>query len=419
MAVAGSQSTADETKAELVRPKPVLMIVALIVFIDMIGMGLVAPVMPALITDISELDLHKAAEMGGYLMFAYAVMQFACAPLLGALSDRFGRRPILLATLLALGLNYWVMALASNLALLFVGRIVSGALGATWAAANSCIADFVTPAKRGAAFGMLAGAGAVGYVLGPAIGGIAGEIGTRWPFVIAGILAVLAAVMGYTLLPETLAPAKRRSLDLARANPVSTLQHFAHQAALRKCLLVVFFLQLSAQAHLSIWAFYGTEKFQWTPLMAGISVSFYGVVLALTQAILTGPAVTKFGALQTAKLGIVFAIPSYLLLAFAPNTPVVFLAVMIGCVTGMTFPALQSFMTANVDEASQGKLQGVIVSTIGLTAIIGPVTMTHVFAFFAHDQAHYFPGAPFILSTLFICVAGTILWRLAKSVTSA
>jgi MFS transporter, DHA1 family, tetracycline resistance protein len=204
-----------------------LLLVAFIVFIDTAGIGLIIPVMPQLITQLGQVSIDRAAEIGGWLLFAFAVMQFLCAPIIGGLSDRFGRRPVLLFTLAALGLDYLLMAWAPSLAWLFVGRMISGAMGASWAAANSCIADVVPPDQRGAAFGMLGGAGAAGFVMGPAIGGLIGLMGDRLPFVAAAVLCFGTVAVGYFRLAETLALDRRRRFDLTRANPFGALQQMA------------------------------------------------------------------------------------------------------------------------------------------------------------------------------------------------
>lgn len=403
-------ATALESEIRAGSSKSVMSLVAFIVFIDMLGMGLIMPVMPNLIMEISQVGLDRAAEIGGYLLFAYALMQFCFAPVIGALSDRFGRRPVLLITLLALGLNYVFLAVATSFALIVVGRLISGIMGATWAAANSCVADCIAKEKRGAAFGALGGAGAAGFVLGPAIGGIAGEYSTRLPFLIAGALALIGAGLGAFLLKETLIPEKRRSFSILRANPLGAIRNMARNKFVLGCLVTVFFLQLSAQAHLSIWAFYGAEKFGWTPLLAGLTVSVYGILIGTAQAVLTARSIQAFGAINTAKFSLLFGIPSYLLMAFAPNTPIMLIAVLIGCLTGMTFPAMQGLMTSAVSEDTQGELQGAIVSTIGLTAIIGPIFMTHLFGVFSDGVGIYFPGAPFVASTGLLIVAVGVLW---------
>ncbi len=393
------------------RTKRILALVAFIVFIDMLGIGLILPVMPRLIGDVSDVGVSRAAEIGGYLMLAYAAMQFLFAPIVGGLSDRFGRRPVLLIMLLILSIDYAIMAIAPTLAWLFIGRLLSGIMGASWTAANSCVADCIPRDHRGAAFGALGGAGAAGFVLGPAIGGLAGEFDTRLPFVIAALLALTGAVLGYFVLKETLPKEKRRRFDLSRANPLGSIRQLSATPLVIGCLIAAFFMQLSSQAQLSIWAYWGELQFGWTPLMNGLTVALYGIMLALTQGVLTGWSIARFGAVRTAKWSLMFGIPSYLLLAVATTTPVALLAIVVGCVTGMTFPAMQSLMTLQVDEDAQGELQGAIASTISLTSIVGPIIMTQIFGHFTDNSGVVFPGAPYIMSTVLIIVAITILWR--------
>ena len=239
----------------------ILGMVAFIVFVDMLGIGLIIPVMPELIEDISSVSVDRAAEIGGTLLFTYAAMQFLFAPVIGGLSDRFGRRPILLLTLCALGIDYLIMALAPTLTWLFVGRAISGIMGATWAASNSCIADCIPRENRGGAFGLMGGAGAAGFVLGPALGGIAGEFGPRIPFVIAGSMALSGALVGVFLLRETLPASRRRTFSLKRANPLGSILQLSRHPFVIGCLAALFFMQLGAQAQLSIWAYWGTLRF--------------------------------------------------------------------------------------------------------------------------------------------------------------
>lgn len=399
--------------------RSILTLVAFIVFVDMLGIGLILPVMPGLIGEVAGASVERAAEIGGLLLFAYAAMQFLFAPVIGGLSDRFGRRPVLLLTLMLLGIDYVIMALAPSLFWLFAGRMISGIMGATWAAANSCVADCVEEEGRGAAFGLLGGAGAAGFVLGPALGGIAGEFSTRLPFMIAAGLALAGAAAGWFKLTETLPPERRRKFELRRANPLGSILQMARTPFVLGCLMTIFFMQLSSQAQLSIWAYWGELAYGWTPLTSGLTVALYGVLLGLAQAVLTGKAIARFGAAQTARWSLLLGIPSYLLLAFAPSTPIVVVAIVVGCLTGMTFPAMQGLMTARISEDAQGELQGSIASTISLTSIIGPIIMTQIFGAFSDRQGLYFPGAPYILSILLLGVAILLLWRNLRGVDAA
>jgi MFS transporter, DHA1 family, tetracycline resistance protein len=391
--------------------RALLGLVAFIVFIDMMGIGLIMPVMPTLIMGIAKVSVDRAAEIGGLLFFAYAFMQFLFAPVIGGLSDRFGRRPVLLLTLTALGIDYAFMAWAPTLIWLFVGRIIAGVMGATWGAANSCIADIVEPEKRGAVFGMMGGAGAAGFVFGPVIGGLAGTYSDRLPFLIACALSLGGALVGWFILRETLPQDRRRHFDLARANPFGALLQMMKTPLVMGCLLTVFFMQLSAQSNISIWGYYGALQFGWGPLAIGLTVALYGTMIAVTQGLFVGKAIARFGAVATARWSLFFGLPSYLILAFAQTTWHTIAAILIGTVTALTFPAMQELMSKRISEDAQGELQGAIASTVSLTSIIGPIMMTSIFGMFADNQGLYLPGAPFILALLLLAVSIAILWR--------
>lgn len=386
-----------------------LLFVAFIVFIDMTGLGLIVPIMPSLIQDLSNASIAQAAEIGGWLLFSYAMMQFLFAPVIGGLSDRFGRRPVLLITLALLGLDYAIMAWAPTLAWLFIGRIISGLMGASWTAANSCVADVVNEEERAKYFGILGGAGAAGFVLGPAIGGILGEFGDRLPFLVASGMALGGAVVGYFLLRETLPADKRRRFSITRANPLGSAIQIAKTPLALGFLMVIFTLQLAAQSQIAIWAYYLIERFQWSELQIGLSVALFGLLLAIVQGGLTGPVSTRYGNAKTGFWSLVFAVPSYLLFAFAPAGWVMILGIFVGAASAFVFPAMQAMMSAKIEEDAQGELQGAIASVIGLTSIIGPVIMTVTFRLFADDSGLYFPGAPYILATG-LCVVAVFLF---------
>jgi MFS transporter, DHA1 family, tetracycline resistance protein len=391
-----------------------LAVIALIVFIDTASIGLIIPVVPTLIQSLAHVSIDRAAEIGGLLLFTFAFTQFFAAPIIGGLSDQFGRRPVLLITLTALSLDYALMAWAPSLGWLFTGRIIAGVMGASWPAANSCVADCTTPETRGRAFGLLGGAGASGFVLGPAIGGLFGQFGDRVPFMIACLLCLCGAAFGIFALRETLPLAKRRPFTWRRANPFGNLIQMAKTPFVLSLLTVIFFMQLSSQSTLSVWAYYGTLKFEWTPVQIGLTITLYGVLLAIVQGGLVGRAVKTFGETRTAAFGLVFGIPSYLIFAFAPNSLAMVIGVVIGSVAGLAFPAMQSLMTARVGEDAQGELQGAIASIISLTSIIGPVLMTNIFGAFADKTGTYFPGAPFLLATALLSMA-IVLHRWAIS----
>jgi MFS transporter, DHA1 family, tetracycline resistance protein len=294
---------------------------------------------------------------------------------------------------------------------LFVGRLISGMMGATWAAANSCVADTVAPDERGRAFGFLGACGASGFVLGPAIGGFFGQFGDRIPFLFACILCVFGVITGLFALKETLPVEKRRAFTLARANPLGNFLQMAKTPLVLGILLVIFFMQLGAQSQLSIWAYYGTLKFQWSPMIIGLTVTLFGALLAAVQGGLVGPVIARFGEVRTAKFSLLFSIPSYLILAFATQTWHMIMGIIVGCVTGLTFPAMQSLMTKKVSADAQGELQGAIATIISMTSIIGPVMMTSVFGAYADKTGLYFPGAPFLLAIGLLLLANFLLRR--------
>lgn len=390
--------------------KPALGLIAFIVFIDMAGIGLIVPVMPRLVMGLSGEVIDRAAEIGGWLLFAYAVMQFVFSPVIGGLSDRFGRRPVLLVTLAALGVDYAMMAWAPTLAWLFVGRLISGVMGATWAAANSCVADVVEPEKRGAVYGLLGGAGAAGFVLGPALGGAFGLLGDRVPFIVASVLCLAGAIYGFYALAETLPPEKRRAFSLARANPFGTLMQMAKTPLVLGCLITIFFMQFAAQSNFAVWSYYGVLQFGWGPLTIGATVALFGMLMAIIQGLLVGKVIARFGAVRTAVYSLIFAIPSYLVIGFAGSTEIMILGLVVGSITGLTFPAMQSLMTPKIAEDSQGELQGAIASVVSLTAIVGPPAMTGVFGAYSDNVGQFFPGAPYMLATALMVVAVWTLW---------
>ncbi len=389
--------------------------VAFIVFIDMVGLGLIVPVMPTLLESLTGETVDRTAEIGGWLLFAYALMQFVFSPVIGGLSDRFGRRPVLLLTLTLLGIDYLIMAWAPNLWWLFVGRLMSGVMGASWAAANSCIADIAAPEERGKYFGLLGGAGASGFVIGPAIGGVLGSYGERLPFVAAGALCLVGATLGFFILRETLSADRRRHFTMARANPFGTLVQMSRTPVVLGFLGVIFLMQLAAQSTFSVWAYYNILAFGWSGLQIGLSVALYGLLLAIVQGGLTGMAIARFGPRATCLLGFLFAIPAYLLFAFAPGSWAMIIGIVLGSFAGLTFPAMQQLMSERIAEDAQGELQGAIASIVSLTSIVGPLVMTGLFGAYSDAQGLFFPGAPFLLScALLVAGLGAVRWNMAR-----
>ena len=396
-------------------PTSTLIFVAMIVFIDMMGIGLIVPVIPGLLKELTGQGLDRTAEIGGWLLFAYALMQFLFAPIIGGLSDRFGRRPVLLFTLFALGIDYLIMAMAPDLFWLFVGRIISGIMGASWAAANSCIADVASPQHRGRFFGIMGAAGGSGFVIGPAIGGIVGEYGVRLPFYGAAALGITGAIIGFFILKETLPRDRRRAFTLARANPLGTLLQMSRNPIVIGFIAVVFFMQLAGQSQMSVWSYHTQLVFGWSERHIGYSVAFFGIIIAFVQGVLTGPVIARIGPARTALLGFALSFPAFYLFAFAQSSWMMIVGIVFGGLGGLTFPALQQMMSARTAEDAQGELQGAIASAMSITSVIGPLIMTATFGAYADKEGLYFPGAPYLLAAaLSLCGIGIAIWTIRR-----
>jgi MFS transporter, DHA1 family, tetracycline resistance protein len=397
----------------------VLGLIAAIVFLDMVGVGLIVPVAPGLLAELGYTNVQEAVLYGGALALTYSAMLFFCAPIIGGLSDRYGRRPVLLITLFALGIDYLLMAVAPNLFWLFIGRAIAGIMGATWAAANSTIADLFPPEERGAKFGLLGGAGGAGFVLGPAIGGLLGEISIRLPFLVAAIFAFGGAIIGWFMLIEPLPPERRRAFTWRRANPLGTLLQMRQVPVVIGMLFALFLFNLGSQATLTVWAFSLIERFQWTPFAIGASVAVYGLLLAAVQGGLSGVLTQRIGAVRTAALGCLAAVPAFVVLGFATTGPTLYAGIFIGAFGGLAFPAMQGLMSARISHDAQGELQGAVASILSISALAGPIIMPPIFAHFSDRVGLYLPGAPFLLAALLSALGGLWFWRTVRLHLSA
>lgn len=402
-----------------------VLFIAFVVFVDMMGVSIIIPVMPDLIQSLTGVGIGQAAEIGGYLFVAYAVMQFLFAPLLGALSDRFGRRPVILIALAGLAVDYLIMALAPTLFFLFVGRVLSGIMGATWPAANAYIADISDSETRAKNFGLVAGAAGAGFVLGPVFGGGLAYFGLRAPFFAAAGFILIAAIYGLRVLPETLPKDLRRRFEWGRANPVGGLLQIGKYRAVLGILLAFFLMQFAWTSFSVVWPYFTIERFAWSKFEIGVSVTLYGLLIALVQGVLTGPVTARFGTARVGGWSLVLGIAIYMSYAFVAQGWVVYILILVAAPTAFAGPVMQTLMTERVGEDQQGELQGVIASAMGVTAIFGPYTMTQVFRAYVADEAPvYFPGAPFLLSAglIVVCLVvfsvstGAFRSRLGRSV---
>ena len=381
--------------------KNAFMFVLVTVMIDMIGFGLVMPVTPTLIAELAHLPLEEAAPWGGYLSAVYAVLNFLAGPVLGNLSDRFGRRPVLLVAMLALGANFLLMGLATALWVLFLGRVLSGIAGATMSTASAYIADTTDPKDRGRAFGMIGAAFGVGFILGPVMGGLLGEYSARMPFFVAAGLSGINFLYGAFVLPESLSKESRRPFDIKRANPLGAFRHFKKLPQVSYLILAAGLLQFSQMLFPVVWAFFTELQFGWTPRETGLSLGAVGVSSAIVQGGLIGRFLDKFGPTKTALIAMVSGASALSLYAFATEGWMVYCIICVGSLSGMAPPAINAIASSRVDVTAQGELSGAISSVQSVATILSPLVMTQTLFFFTHDSAPFrMVGAPFLVAAL-------------------
>jgi MFS transporter, DHA1 family, tetracycline resistance protein len=383
------------------------------VLVDSIGFGIILPVLPRLIMELTGATVAKAAEYGGWLSFVYALMQFFCAPVLGNLSDRFGRRPVLLFALLALGIDYLIMGSAPVISWLFVGRLVAGMAGASFTPAYAYIADITPPEKRAQSFGLMGAAFGIGFILGPAIGGLLGSLGPRAPFFTAGVIALLNTAFGFVALPESLPPESRRPFEWARANPLGTLLQIRKYPVVLWLIGAVFLWQLGHQVLPSTWAFYTMSKFHWTAGQIGYSLAFVGIVMAFAQGVLTRSLIPRLGGERpAAAVGMAFAICAYLGYAFSTQGWMMYVVSATSMFFAMTYPSMNALMSREIPPNAQGELQGAVAGVASLSSILGPPLMTQIFGYFSSDMAPiYFPGAAFCAAALLTAASAALFSR--------
>ena len=387
--------------------------------IDAMGIGLMMPVMPDLLQEVGGGTLSEAAIWGGIMATSFAVMQFLFGPMLGSLSDRFGRRPVLILSLTVMSADYLVMAMAGSLWLLLAGRIVGGITAATHATASAYMADISAPEERAANFGLIGAGFGIGFVLGPLIGGLLAEYGTRAPFWAAAALAGGNAIMGWLVLRETVTDANRRAFSWRRANPFAALRSLGRLPGLTPLLAVYFLYYVAFAVYPAVWAYFGQARFGWGPAMIGLSLGLFGTAMALVQGGLIRPFLRRFGERGTVILAHVFNVATFMLTALVASGTFVLMLAPIAALGGMIPPALQGMMSRRVAANAQGELQGALTSVAALATIVTPMAMTYTFAFFTEDGAPiYLPGAPFLLSGLLVAIGLAVILRTGRSGTS-
>lgn len=380
---------------------PAIGFIFLTLILDITGLGIIIPVMPALIQTLTGETIGEAAKYGGWMLFAFAIMQFLASPVLGNLSDRYGRRPILLIALFGFSLDYLLMALAPTIGWLFVGRIIAGICGASITTGMAYIADISTPEKRAQNFGMVGAAFGIGFIIGPVIGGLLGEFGPRVPFYAAAALTFLNWLYGYFILPESLPADKRRAFEWKRANPLGSLKQLRKYPLLSGLIFSLFFVYIASHAVQSTWSFFTIARFNWSESMVGYSLGTAGLLVGLVQGLLIRYINPRLGPNKSVYTGMILYVIGLSLFAFAWQGWMMFAFLVPYGLGGITGPAVQGIMSNQLPDTQQGELQGIFAGMVSITSIIGPVLMTGLFAFFTSAKAPVqFAGAPFLMGAI-------------------
>jgi MFS transporter, DHA1 family, tetracycline resistance protein len=407
---------APSSKAYRVAARPSSALFVLItIFIDAIGFGLIMPVLPQLLMRVGQMQLPAAIGIGAWMGLAMAVASFVSAPILGNLSDRFGRRPILLLSLGGLAVDSLLLAVANTLPLVFLGRILSGAFGGSYSTAMAALSDITPADERAKSFGFVSAAFGVGFVLGPAIGGLLGEYGDRAPFYVAAAMAGLNFLYGLIVFPETLAAENRRAFSLARANPLGALRVMRAAPGMAGVVVVLILWQIASLVYPMTWSFYGIAQFGWSTRTIGLSLAAVGVTIAISQIFITGPAVKRFGERDAATIGLVVAIAGFVTYALITETWMAFAAMAFIALQGLVQPSLMAMLSRRATPETQGEVQGISAMALGLGSIAGPLVLTSPMAWFTGPNApFYFPGAPYVIAAGFGIVALFMLRRLPR-----
>ncbi|SMO37592.1 TCR/Tet family MFS transporter [Gracilimonas mengyeensis] len=380
-----------------------LIFIFITVLVDVIGLGIIIPVMPALIMDLTGGGLSEASLYAGWITFVYAATQFVFAPVIGGLSDKYGRRPVLLSSLLGFGLNYILLGLAPTILWLFIARFLTGITGASFTTASAYIADISPPERRSQDFGLIGAAFGLGFIIGPALGGVLGEYGPRVPFFVSAGITLLNLLYGFFILPESLPKEDRRLFDWKRANPFGAFKHLRKYPKIWGLAVVFFMVQIANHATQSTWTYFTMEKFGWSELTVGLSLAVVGASVVAVQGGFTRVVIPKIGNNRTVYVGLMMYVLGFLGFAFASEGWMMFAVILPFCIGGLATPAVQGIVSNEVPSNTQGELQGALTSLISFSAIFGPPMMTNLFGYFTTDAApFYFPGAPFFLAALIV-----------------
>jgi DHA1 family tetracycline resistance protein-like MFS transporter len=386
---------------------PAVPIVVAAVMIDTIGFGIVLPVLPDLVVHLAHVSMSEATRIAGYLLVAFAGAQFFAGPIIGNLGDRFGRRIVLLLAMLAFAADYALMAAAPTIAWLFLGRLIAGVTGAVYAPANAVLADVTEPEKRGATFGLMGAAFGVGFILGPALGGLLAGFGTRAPFIAAASLAAGNALWIAFALPETLPPERRRPFDWRQAHIFGAFKPLFHAGGAAPLLIAVLLWQLGHIVYPSTWAFWAQLALGWDAAAIGWSLAAAGLAMGLAQVFVTGRAIARFGEARTVVIGMIVGGLCFLAYVFAREGWMVYTIIFLSALQGLVYPSMNALLSRMTDASHQGALQGGMSSIASIAAILGPLAMTQALAFGAeHGQ----PGGAFLLAALLVFSALGLVW---------
>lgn len=384
--------------------------------IDIIGFGIIIPVLPSLIQNLTHSNMSETAKYGGWLVFAYASMQFLCSPIMGNLSDQYGRRPVLLFSLFGFGIDYLFLAFAPSIFWLFIGRMIAGITGASITTASAYIADISTPEKRAQNFGMIGAAFGLGFIIGPFLGGTLSHYGVRVPFFAAAALALINWLYGYFILPESLSKKNRRQFEWKRANPLGALKQLNKYPVIAGLILSITLIYIAAHAVQTTWSYFTIEQLKWNAKMIGYSLGVIGVCIMIVQGLIVRVVIPKIGQEKSVFVGLAFYTLGFVLFAYASTTWMMFAFTAVYCLGGIAGPSIQGLISTHVPANEQGELQGALTSLMSATSVIGPLLMTNIFAFFTTKNAPiYFPGAPFLLGAFLTLISTVLAYRSFKA----
>jgi MFS transporter, DHA1 family, tetracycline resistance protein len=377
--------------------------------LDVIGFGIIIPVMPTLIAQLKGISITETSKYGGYLLSSFAVAQFIFSPIMGALSDKYGRRPVLLISLAGLSIDYLLLAFAPTYAWLIVGRILAGITGASFTTATAYIADVSNDSNRAKNFGMIGAAFGLGFVLGPIIGGLLGQYNPKWPFYASAVLCLLNLLYGIFILPESLSKENRRNINITKINPINTVLKLGKYENIGWLMLAFFFLYFGSNAVQSNWSYYTQYVFNWSSSQIGLSLGLVGVLVGLVQAVFVKKAISIFGENKTVYIGFTLYAVGMFLFAIATQGWMMLLFLIPYCAGGISGPAIQSIMSARVPSSEQGELQGGLTSLQSLTTIFGPLVMTGIFDHVITPGNKFnFVGSPFLLGGILMAISAFV-----------